>query len=89
MVFLFSGISLSDKNESATKPHRKATHSSTPACKIRWMEESGRLQPMRSLRVGHNWSDLATAAVTKPQKYGGNIIKAKYYKTTANIVMKS
>ena len=89
MVFLFSGISFSYKNESATKPHGKATHSSTLAWKSPWMEESGRLQSMRSLGVRHDWSDLATAAVTKPQKYWGNIIKAKYYKTTANIMMKS
>ena len=33
-----------------------ATHSSTLAWKIPWMEESGRLQSMGSLRVGHNWA---------------------------------
>ena len=32
-----------------------ATHSSTLAWKIPWMEEPGRLQSMRSLRVGHDW----------------------------------
>ena len=31
-----------------------ATHSSTLAWKIPWMEEPGRLQSMASLRVGHN-----------------------------------
>ena len=31
-----------------------ATHSSILAWKIPWMEKSGRLQPMRSKRVGHN-----------------------------------
>ena len=31
-----------------------ATHSSTLAWKIPWMEEPGRLQSMRSLRVRHN-----------------------------------
>ena len=30
-----------------------APHSSTPAWKIRWMEEPGRLRSM--LRVGHDW----------------------------------
>ena len=30
-------------------------HSSTLAWKIPWMEEPGRLQSMRSLRVRHNW----------------------------------
>ena len=32
-----------------------APHSSTPAWKIPWMEEPGRLQSMGSLRVGHDW----------------------------------
>ena len=32
-----------------------ATHSSTLAWKIPWMEEPGRLQSMGSRRVGHNW----------------------------------
>ena len=32
-----------------------ATHSRTLAWKILWMEEPGRLQFMRSQRVGHNW----------------------------------
>ena len=35
-----------------------ATHSSTLAWKIPWMEEPGRLQSMGSLRVGHNWVTL-------------------------------
>ena len=33
-----------------------ATHSSTLAWKILWMEESGRLQSMGSLRVRHDWT---------------------------------
>jgi len=33
-----------------------APHSSTLACKIPWMEEPGRLQSMRSQRVGHDWA---------------------------------
>ena len=32
-----------------------ATHSSTRAWKIAWMEEPGRLQSMGLLRVGHDW----------------------------------
>ena len=32
----------------------KATHSSTLAWKIPWMEEPGRLQSMGSQRAGHN-----------------------------------
>ena len=39
-----------------------APHSSTLARKIPWTEEPGRLQSMGSLRVGHDWSDLAAAA---------------------------
>ena len=31
-----------------------ATHSSTLAWKIPWMEEPGKLQPMGSQRVGHD-----------------------------------
>ena len=31
-----------------------APHSSTPAWKVPWTEEPGRLQSMGSLRVGHN-----------------------------------
>ena len=33
-----------------------APHSSTLAWKIPWMEEPGRLQPMGSQRVGHDWA---------------------------------
>ena len=33
-----------------------APHSSTLAWKIPWTEEPGRLQSMRSLRVGHDWA---------------------------------
>ena len=33
-----------------------APHSSTLAWKIPWREEPGRLQSMRSLRVGHDWA---------------------------------
>ena len=32
-----------------------APHSSTLAWKMPWTEEPGRLQSMRSLRVGHDW----------------------------------
>ena len=39
-----------------------ATHSSTPAWKIPWTEESGRLQPMGLQRVGH--SNLEDAHVS-------------------------
>ena len=33
-----------------------APHSSTPAWKLTWTEEPGRLQSMGSLRVGHDWA---------------------------------
>ena len=39
-----------------------ASHSSTLAWKIPWMEEPGGLLSMGSHRVGHDWSDLAAAA---------------------------
>ena len=35
-----------------------ASHSSTLAWKIPWMEEPGRLQSMGSRRIGHNWATL-------------------------------
>ena len=40
-----------------------ATHSSILAWRILWTEEPGELQSMGTHRVGHNWSDLAAAAV--------------------------
>ena len=49
-----------------------APHSSTLAWKIPWMEEPGRLQSMGSLRVRHDWSDLATCiryCLLYPDKY--------------------
>ena len=39
-----------------------ATHSSTLAWKIPWIEEPGRLQSIGSQRVRHDWSDLAATA---------------------------
>ena len=39
-----------------------ASHSSTLAWKIPWVEEPGRLQSMGSPRVRHDRSDLAAAA---------------------------
>ena len=39
-----------------------APHSTTLAWKIPWTERPGRLQSMGSLRVGHDWSNLAAAA---------------------------
>ena len=36
-------------------PTARATHSSTLAWKIPWMEKPGRLQYMESLRVRHDW----------------------------------
>ena len=39
-----------------------ATHFSTLAWKIPWMEEPGGLPSMGSHRVGHGWSNVAAAA---------------------------
>ena len=41
-----------------------APHSSTLAWKIPWKEQPSGLQSMGSLRVRHNWSDLAAAAAS-------------------------
>ena len=45
-----------------------AANSSVLAWKIPGMGEPGRLLSMGSHRVGHNWSDLAAAAVNKTKK---------------------
>ena len=44
----------SNSDNSAEKA--MAPHSSTLAWKIPWMEEPGRMQPVESLRVGHDWA---------------------------------
>ena len=44
--------------KSEIMPFAMASHSSTPAWRIPWMEEPGRLQSMGSLRVGHDLSDF-------------------------------
>ena len=45
------GLNYDSVSEKAMAPH-----SSTLAWKIPWTEEPGRLQSMRSLRVGHDWA---------------------------------
>ena len=47
-----------------------ASHSSTLAWQIPWMEEPGRLLSMGSHRVGHNWSDLAAAWCPRHYHHG-------------------
>ena len=48
------------------------THSSILAWRISWTEEPGGLQSIGSLRVGHNWSDLArTYSWRSCQRRGG------------------
>ena len=46
-----------------------ATHSSTLAWKIPWMEEPGRLQSMGLQRVGHNWATSLTHSLTHQMGY--------------------
>ena len=46
-----------------------ATHSSILAWRFPGTEEPGGLPPMGSDRVGHDWSDLAAAAVTHTFNY--------------------
>ena len=63
-----------------------APHSSTLAWEIPWMEEPHRLQSMGSLRVGHDWSDVAAAAAaaaaagktSRPFRYDLNQIRYDY-----------
>ena len=42
--------------DSMVRAQKMATHSSSLAWKIPWMEEPGRLQSMGSQRVGHDWA---------------------------------
>ena len=51
---------------SLLKEKAMAPHSSTLAWKIPWTEEPGRLQSMRSLRVGHDWvTSLSLSCIGK------------------------
>ena len=55
---LFHANSISFWRKIAKKSERAtASHYSTLAWKIPWMEEPGRLQSMGSLRVGHDWAN--------------------------------
>ena len=54
--FLFQKVSNFTKEKQQYNECARAPHSSTPAWKIPWMEEPGRLQSMGSLRVGHDWA---------------------------------
>ena len=49
-----SGFISARDNRDRLSEKAMATHSSTLAWKIPWMEEPGRLQSMGSLRVGHD-----------------------------------
>ena len=50
-----AGVSVRSLDRKDTLEKEMATHSSTLAWKIPWMEEPGRLQAMGSKRVGHDW----------------------------------
>ena len=49
-----------------------ATHSSTLAWKIPWMEESGRLQSMESQRVGQDWATSLSLSLSRIGEGNGN-----------------
>ena len=57
-----------------------ATHYSILAWRIPGMEEPGGLPSVESHRVGHNWSDLAAAAVSKEDLLGQQRSKQSIYK---------
>ena len=86
----------SDRNEFEKSEKAVAPHSSTFAWKISWSEEPSRLQSMGSLRVGHDWSDLAAAASAiaasrfKKEKRGGGVedVKKKKNKQANKIIYK-
>ena len=58
MIYIHGNLFPHGKRRSLRWHSEKATapHSSTLAWNIPWTEESGRLQSMRSLRVGHDWA---------------------------------
>ena len=81
----------SDRNEFEKSEKAVATHSSTLAWKIPWTEEPGRLQSIGSLRVGHDWSDLAAAAAAsrfEKEKRRGGVEDVKRNKQTNKIIHK-
>ena len=51
-----------------------AAHSSTPAGKIPWTEESGRLQSMGSLRVGIQAKNLTVISYSFVLTFIGNML---------------
>ena len=55
-LIIFSAMSIPFIQQLLVRQREKAMapHSSTPAWKIPWMEQPGRLQSMGSLRVGHD-----------------------------------
>ena len=68
-----------------------ATHSSVLAWRIPGMGGPGGLPSMGSHRVGHNWSDLAAAAVLFHRSFPpgkGNSLLKKYWKMLPYVSMK-
>ena len=61
------GIHSTDKLEKEMAPH-----SSTPAWKIPWMEEPGRLQSIGSLRVGQHWANSLSFSLSCIGEGNGN-----------------
>ena len=57
-----------------------ATHSSIHAWRIPWTEEPGRLQPMRSQRVGHDWATSFSLSLASPALAGEFILSTTTWK---------
>ena len=57
-----------------------ATHSSTLAWKIPWMEEPGRLQSMGSLRVGQDWATSLSTFLSGIAEGNGNPLQCSCLK---------
>ena len=64
-----------------------ATHSSLLAWRITRTEEPGRLQPIGSQRVEHNWSDLAHTTVIIPILFIQGSICASYTYTACLVII--
>ena len=58
-----------------------ATHSSTLAWRVPWMEEPGRLQSMGSQRVGQDWAtSLHLTFLSQGQQVNSGVIQAHHWK---------
>ena len=81
---LFIIIHTSQQTGPAISFAAMAPHSSTLAWKIPWMEEPGRLQSMRSLGVGHDWTTSLSLFTSFIWKGNGNPLQCSCLENPRN-----